>query len=81
MSIKNKITIDFYFFIGYYKKYERRIKMSKIIKYIALTHTPSTHVICVPAKVVQDMDISTDTIVQVEYDTETKVMKLTKIKE
>lgn len=55
--------------------------MSKIIKYIALTHTPSTHVICVPAKVVQDMDISTDTIVQVEYDTETKEMKLTKIKE
>lgn len=55
--------------------------MSKIIKYIALTHTPTTHIICVPAKVVKEMDISTDTLVQVEYDSETKVMKLTKIKE
>ena len=53
----------------------------KLIKYIALTHTPSTHIICIPARVVKDMDISEDKDVQIEYDTETKTMKITKIKE
>ena len=55
--------------------------MAKIVKYISLTHTPTTHIICIPAKVVKDMDISTDTIVQIEYDFDTKEMTLTKIKE
>lgn len=55
--------------------------MAKLIKYIALTHTPSTHIICIPAKVVKDMGIETDKDIQVEYDTETKIMTLKKIKE
>ena len=55
--------------------------MAKLVKYIALTHTPSTHIICIPAKVVKDMDISEDSDVQIEYDTETKTMTLKKIKE
>lgn len=55
--------------------------MAKLVKYIALTHTPSTHIICIPAKVVKDMDISKDKDVQIEYDDVTKTMTLKKIKE
>ena len=53
----------------------------KMLKWIALTHTPSTHIICIPAKVVKDMDISKDKDVQIEYDDITKTMTLKKIKE
>ena len=55
--------------------------MAKLVKYIALTHTPSTHIICIPAKVVKDMNITTDKDVQIEYDDVEKVMKIKKIKE
>ena len=55
--------------------------MSKLVKYIALTHTPSTHIICIPAKVVKDMGIESDKDVQIEYDDVNKVMTLKKIKE
>lgn len=57
------------------------VNKMKLIKYIALTHTPSTHIICIPAKVVKDMDISEDSDVQIEYDDKTKTMTLKKIKE
>lgn len=55
--------------------------MAKITRDIALTRTPTSYLIHIPKKIVKDMDISTDSIVQVKYDTETKEMKLTKIKE
>lgn len=55
--------------------------MAKLVKYIALTHTPTTHIICIPAKVVKDMNITTDKDVQVEYDDVTKILTIKKIKE
>ena len=55
--------------------------MTKLVKYIALTHTPSTHIICIPAKVVKNMGIESDKDVQIEYDDTTKTMTLKKIKE
>lgn len=53
--------------------------MAKFVKYIALTHTPTTHIICIPAKVVKDMQITEDRDVQIEYDDETKTMILKRI--
>ena len=55
-------------------------KMAKYVKYIALTHTPTTHIICIPSKVVKDMDIKTDKDVQIEYDDTTKILTVKKIK-
>ena len=55
--------------------------MAKITRDIALTHTPTSHIIHIPAKIVKDMNISSDTNVQIEYDFDTKIMKLTKLKE
>lgn len=55
--------------------------MARLVKYIALTHTPTTHIICIPSKVVKDMGISRDKDVQIEYDDNTKIMTLRKIKE
>lgn len=54
--------------------------MAKFIKYIALTRTPTTHIICIPAKAVRDMNIEEDTEVQVEYDNIEKILTITKIK-
>lgn len=54
--------------------------MAKFVKYIALTHTPTTHIICIPAKAVHDMKIEQDTDVQVEYDDEKKELIVKKIK-
>lgn len=54
--------------------------MATFVKYIALTHTPTTHIICVPAKFVKDMKITEDRDVQVEYDDETKTMILKRIR-
>lgn len=55
--------------------------MAKIVKYISLTHTPSTHIINIPIKVVRDMNISEDELIHIEYDFDTKIMTLQKIKE
>lgn len=53
----------------------------KLLKWIAITHTPSTNLINIPSRVVKDMDIKYDNDVQVEYDSKEKVLKITKIKE
>ena len=55
--------------------------MAKITRDVALTRTPTSYLIHIPKKIVKDMNISSDTIVQIEYDFDTKIMKLTKIKE
>lgn len=55
--------------------------MAKFIKYIALTHTPTTHIICIPAKAVHDMGIEKDKEIQIIYDNETKVLTIKKIGE
>lgn len=80
MSIKNKKTIDNYFIL-IYNEVRKEVKMAKLVKYIALTHTPTTHIICIPAKVVKDMNITTDKDIQIEYDDVEKVMIIKKIKE
>lgn len=53
----------------------------KLIRWIAITHTPSTNLINIPSKVVRDMEIKDDAEVQIEYDSTEKVLKITKIKE
>lgn len=54
-------------------------KPKKLVKTIALTHTKTTHQICVPSKVVKDMQIADETDVWIEYDYETRTMTLNKI--
>lgn len=51
----------------------------KLIKYIALTHTPSTHIICIPAKMVRELGLLKDTTVQIELDDDKIIIK--KVKE
>ena len=51
----------------------------KLIKYIALTHTPSTHIICIPVKMVRELGLEKDTTVQVELDDDKIIIK--KVKE
>ena len=47
---------------------------------IALTHTPTTHQICIPAFAVHDMGIEEDKRIQVIYDNEKKEITIKKIK-
>lgn len=49
------------------------------IKYIALTHTPSTHIICIPVKMVRALELEEDNTVQIELDNDKIIIK--KVKE
>lgn len=51
----------------------------KLIKYIALTHTRSTHIICIPVKMVKELELKKDRIVQIELDDDKIIIK--KVKE
>lgn len=53
----------------------------KLVKWIALTHTPSTNLINIPSKIVRDMGIEADENVAIEYDDNTKILTVKKIKE
>lgn len=53
----------------------------KLTKWIALTHTPSTHLINIPSRIVRDMGIEADKEVLIVYDETTKTLTVKKIKE
>jgi hypothetical protein len=72
-----KIIIDFYFILIY-----NSVKggdYMKLIKYISLTHTPSTHIVCLPVKMVRELDLLKDNTVQIKLDDD-KII-ITKVKE
>ena len=54
--------------------------MAETFRDIALTHTPTTHQICLPAPMVHDMGIDEDKRVQVVYDDVKKEITVRKIK-
>ena len=51
----------------------------KLIKYISLTHTPTTNIINIPAKMVKELGLEKENMVQIELD-ENKII-IRKIKE
>ena len=53
----------------------------KMVKFIALVHTKTTHLICIPAKIIRDMGLENEKNVQIEYDSNTKVLTVTKLKD
>lgn len=55
--------------------------MAKLKKTVSLTHTPTTRNICIPNKVVRDMNIKDDKEVYIEYDYNTKIMIVKKNEE
>jgi len=50
-----------------YSLIERRKKM-KVIKTISLTHTPTTHIICIPVEIVRELGLEKENRVLVELD-------------
>ena len=53
--------------------------MVKLTKDIALTRTPTTRIICIPAKAIQDMGIENEKYVRAVYDFDTKTLTIKKI--
>jgi antitoxin component of MazEF toxin-antitoxin module len=51
----------------------------KLVKYIALTHTPSTHIVCLPVKMVRELDLLKDNTVQIKLDDDKIIIE--KVKE
>jgi antitoxin component of MazEF toxin-antitoxin module len=51
----------------------------KLIKYISLTHTPSTHIVCLPVKMVRELDLLKDNTVQIKLDDDKIIIE--KVKE
>lgn len=60
----------------YFKKEGDKMKL---VKYISLTHTPTTNIINIPAKIVKELGLEKDKMVQIELD-ENKII-IRKIKE
>lgn len=60
----------------YFKKEGDKMKL---VKYISLTHTPTTNIINIPAKMVKELGLEKENMVQIELD-ENKII-IRKIKE
>lgn len=47
--------------------------MVKVIKTIALTHTPTTHIICIPADIVKELELEKENRVMIKLDDDNKI--------
>lgn len=48
--------------------------MVKVIKTIALTHTPTTHIICIPADIVRELGLEKENRLIVKLDDDNKII-------